>query len=121
MGTGHDSFVVKGVDPVVELLLAEVLVTGRTADAMGSDPRHGHLVGTVGDGEVVTLSLTDSSRDSLAHFDRKQLGEVARGRSASSVFSTPPDLSGLTGFLEDLSALAGSAFPRATYVGCGRT
>ncbi|MFF2792603.1 hypothetical protein ACFVT6_38655 [Streptomyces sp. NPDC058049] len=112
MGTGYDSFVVKGVDPVVELLPAEVLVTGRTADAIEADPRHGNLVGMVGAGEVVTLSLTEFFRDSLAHFDRKQLGEVARGWSASSVFTTPPDLSGLTGFLEDLAALAERAFGR---------
>lgn len=59
MGAGYDSFVVKGVDPVVELLPAEVLVTGRTAGDIEADPRHGHLVGMVGDGEVVSLSLTD--------------------------------------------------------------
>lgn len=52
MGTGYDSFVVKGVDPVVELLPAEVLITGRAADGIEADPRHGQLVGMVGDGEV---------------------------------------------------------------------
>ncbi|MGW4825795.1 hypothetical protein ACWEP4_44890 [Streptomyces sp. NPDC004227] len=118
MGTGYDSFVVKGVDPVVELLPAEVLVTGRTADAVEADPRHGHLVGMVGDGEVVTLSLTDSFRDSLARFDRKQLGEVARGWSASSVFSAQSELSGLTGFLEGLAALAERALVRGHRLYC---
>ncbi|MFF4444488.1 hypothetical protein [Streptomyces sp. NPDC001502] len=106
IGAGYDSFVVKGVDPVVELLPAEVLVTGRTADAIEADPRHGHLVGMVGDGEVVSLSLTDSFSDSLARFDRKQLAEVASSWAASGVFSARPDPSGLTGFLEGLAALA---------------
>ncbi|MGW7104161.1 hypothetical protein [Streptomyces sp. NPDC054838] len=62
MGTGYDSFVMKGVDPVVELLPAEVLVTGRSADAIEADPRHGHLVGMVGDGEVISLTLTELLR-----------------------------------------------------------
>ncbi|MGW1374433.1 hypothetical protein ACWD6P_09155 [Streptomyces sp. NPDC002446] len=118
MGTGYDSFVVKGVDPVVELLPAEVLVTGRTADAVEADPRHGHVIGMTGDGEVVTLSLTDSFRDSLGRFDRKQLGEVARGWSTSSVFSAQSDLSGLTGFLADLAALAERALVRGHRLYC---
>ncbi|MEW2132932.1 hypothetical protein [Streptomyces sp. NPDC005435] len=117
-GTGYDAFVVKGVDPVVELLPAEVLVTGRTADAVEADPRHGHVAGMAGGGEVVTLSLTDSFRDSLARFDRGQLGDVTRGWSASNVFSAQSDLSGLTGFLEDLAALAERALARGHRLYC---
>ncbi|MGG7569772.1 hypothetical protein [Streptomyces sirii] len=118
MATGYDSFIVKGVDPVVELLPAEVLVTGRTADAIEADPRHAHLVGMVDGGEVASLSLTDSFRDSLARFDRKQLGEVARGWSASGVFDAQSHLSGLTGFLEDLAALAERATVRGHRLYC---
>ncbi|MFD9082773.1 hypothetical protein [Streptomyces erythrochromogenes] len=118
MGTGYDSFVVKGVDPVVELLPAEVLATGRTAAEVEADPRHGHLVGMVGDGEVLTLSLTDSLRDSLCRLDRRQLDEVARSWSTSGVFSAGSDLSGLTDFLEDLSALAKRALVRGHRLYC---
>ncbi|WP_406424917.1 hypothetical protein [Streptomyces sp. NBC_01589] len=118
MGAGYDSFVVKGVDPVVELLPAEVLVTGRTAGDIEADPRHGHLVGMVGDGEVVSLSLTDPFCESLARFDRKQLGEVARGWSASGVFSAQSDPSGLTDFLGDLAALAERAAVRGHRLYC---
>ncbi|MES5824525.1 hypothetical protein [Streptomyces sp. RG80] len=118
MGTGYDSFVVKGVDPVVELLPAEVLITGRDPGVIEADPRHGHLVGMVGSGEVVSLSLTDSFCDSLAHFDQEQLGEVARGWSASGVFNAQSDLSGPTGFLEDLAALAQRAAARGHRMYC---
>ncbi|MER7001378.1 hypothetical protein [Streptomyces sp. NPDC000410] len=118
IGTGYDSFTVKGIDPVVELLPAEVLVTGRTADAIQADPRHGHLVGMVGDGGVVTLSLTDSFCDSLARVDLKQLGEVAHGWSASGVFNAESDPTGLTGFLEDLAALAKKATVRGHRLYC---
>ena len=117
-GTGYDSFVVKGVDPVVELLPAEVLVSGRTADDIEADPRHGRLIGTAGDGGVVTLSLTDSFGDSLARCDAKWLGEVARGWSASGVFDAQSDLTGLTGFLEDLAALAERASVRGHRLYC---
>ncbi|NNN31903.1 hypothetical protein HLK59_16330 [Streptomyces sp. S3(2020)] len=118
IGSGYDSFVVKGVDPVVELLPAEVLITGRDADVIEADPRHGHLVGMVGSGDVVCLSLTDSFCDALAHLGRKQLGEVARGWFASGVFNAQSDPSGLTGFLEDLAALAGSAAARGHRMYC---
>ncbi|MFF2194308.1 hypothetical protein [Streptomyces sp. NPDC058157] len=118
MGTGYDSFVVKGVDPVVELLPAEVLVTGRSADDIEADPRHGHLVGMVGGGEVVSLSLTDSFRDSLTRFDRKQLVEVARVWCASGVCNAQSDPSGPTGFLEDLAALAERAAARGHRLYC---
>ncbi|MGE7387863.1 hypothetical protein ACQKM2_20540 [Streptomyces sp. NPDC004126] len=118
VGTGYDSLVVKGIDPVVGLLPAEVLVTGRTAGAVTADPRHGHLVGTVGDGEVVTLSLTGSFCDSLARVGPERLGEVARGWSASGVFDAESDLTELTGFLEDLAALAERAAARGHRLYC---
>ncbi|MFJ3881015.1 hypothetical protein ACIPW5_26675 [Streptomyces sp. NPDC090077] len=116
--TEYDSFVVKGVDPVVALLPAEALITGRTPDSVKTDPRHGHLAGMAGDGEIVTLSLTDSLRDSLARSDRGQLADVARAWSASDAFGTPPDLSGLIGFLEDLAALAKRACARGHRLYC---
>ncbi|MET9515932.1 hypothetical protein [Streptomyces sp. NPDC002994] len=118
MGTGYDSFVVKGIDPVVDLLPAEALVTGRTADVIEADPRHGHLVGMAGDGEVVSVSLTDSFCDSLARLDRKRLSEVARSWSASGVFSKQADPNGLTGFLKDLAALAEKASVRGQRLYC---
>ncbi|MFD5617881.1 hypothetical protein [Streptomyces yangpuensis] len=105
-GTGYDQFVVKGMDPVVELLPAEVLLTSRSAEAVEADPRHGGLIATVGDGEVIAVSLTDTFRDSLADSGPERLGSVARAWSGSDVFATPPDPEGLTGFLDSLSALA---------------
>ncbi|RST01857.1 hypothetical protein EF910_26330 [Streptomyces sp. WAC07149] len=118
LGAGYDSFAVKGIDPVVALLPAEVLVTGRTAAVIKADPRHGHLVGTVGDGEVVALSLTDSFCGSLSRVDPQRLGEVAHGWSASGVFDARSDLTGLTSFLEDLAALARRATARGHRLYC---
>ncbi|MFG2339165.1 hypothetical protein [Streptomyces yangpuensis] len=105
-GTGYDRLVVKGMDPVVELLPAEVLLTGRSAEAVEADPRHGGLIATVGDGEVIGVSLTDVLRDSLASAGPARLGAVAADWSRSAVFTTPPDPEALAGFLDALSALA---------------
>ncbi|RSS42531.1 hypothetical protein EF912_30515 [Streptomyces sp. WAC07061] len=118
LGTGYDAFAVKGIDPVVGLLPAEVLVTGRTASAVRADPRHGHMVGSVGDGDVVTLSLTDSFCVSLARVDPNRLGEVAHGWSASGVFDSQAELTGLTRFLDDLAALARRATARGHRLYC---
>ncbi|MBT2441761.1 hypothetical protein J7E93_16895 [Streptomyces sp. ISL-36] len=117
-GTGYDALVVKGVDPVVDLLPVEALVTGRTAGDVEADPRHGHMVGMAGDGEVVSVSLTDSLRDSLARFDRNQLADVAREWATSGVFGPEADTSGLTGFLMDLAALAEKASVRRQRLYC---
>ncbi|MER7735780.1 hypothetical protein ABTX80_33365 [Streptomyces erythrochromogenes] len=105
-GTGYDQFVVKGADPVVQLLPAEVLLTGRSAEAVEADPRHGGLIATVRDGEVVSVSLTEALRDSLADCGPRQLGSVARAWSGSDVFAGSPTAEGLAEFLESLAALA---------------
>ncbi|MFF3726574.1 hypothetical protein ACFYYM_29880 [Streptomyces erythrochromogenes] len=105
-GTGYDQFVVKGMDPVVELLPAEVLLTGRSAEAVEADPRRGGLIATAGDGEVFSVSLTEAFRDALADCGPQQLGSVARAWSGSDVFAVPPSAEGLAEFLEALAALA---------------
>jgi hypothetical protein len=115
-GTGYDQFELKGIDPVTNLLPAEVLITGRSADAVNADPRHGHLVAMVGDGEVVSVSLTDTFRDALAGFDPELLDAVAQGWAASGDFYSPLDKEGiedLADFLHQLAALAQRA------VACG--
>ncbi|MDI2127129.1 hypothetical protein [Yinghuangia seranimata] len=37
-GTGYDELVVKGIDPVVDLVPVEVLITGRSAEEVKTDP-----------------------------------------------------------------------------------
>ncbi|MGY6025664.1 hypothetical protein [Streptomyces spinosirectus] len=112
LGTGYDEIVVKGIDPVVDLLPAETLITGRPADAVKADPRHGALIAMVGEGEAVGLSLTDGLRDALAAFDRRLLDDVAVGWVASGGFHSPPDPADLSGFLRVLADLADRATAR---------
>ncbi|MFE4828171.1 hypothetical protein [Streptomyces sp. NPDC056672] len=105
-GSGYDQFVVKGIDPIVDLLTVEVVMTGRPAGVITSDPRHGHLVAMVGDSELFSVSLTDAFRDALASVDREFLDDVAQGWARSGRFSTPPDADHLADFLRRLASLA---------------
>ncbi|MDX2645370.1 hypothetical protein PV341_17735 [Streptomyces sp. PA03-1a] len=105
-GSGYDGLVVKGIDPTTDLLTVEFVITGRPAGVIKSDSRHGHVVATVGGGEVVSVSLTDAFRDALATIDQAFLGDVAYGWSRSARFTTPPDTEHLVDFLQQLAALA---------------
>ncbi|MBF6209317.1 hypothetical protein IU483_35525 [Streptomyces gardneri] len=116
--TGYDGFDVNGVDPTIDLLPAEVILTGRPDEAVRADPRHGHLLATVEEGELVCLSLTDSLRDALAAADHASLHGVAREWAASDVFPTPPDPDGLAWFLGQAAGLASRAVVRGQRLYC---
>uniref|UniRef100_A0AAU3HTZ7 Uncharacterized protein n=1 Tax=Streptomyces sp. NBC_01393 TaxID=2903851 RepID=A0AAU3HTZ7_9ACTN len=118
-GTGYDQLVIKGIDPVVELTPAEALMTGRSAADVRSDPRHGSLVGMLGDGELVVVSLTDTFRDALATCEATSLRDVASDWSSTEgIFYHPADPEDLAGFLERLSELAGRAVSRDARLYC---
>ncbi|MDX3093696.1 hypothetical protein PV703_26460 [Streptomyces sp. ME01-24h] len=106
----RDQHVTRGIDPVVELLPAEVLITGRAPEDVRSDPRRGALVGVAGEGRVVAVCLTDTFRDALAAFDADLLDDVAMGwsRSCGGLNGVHgPDVLGP--FLKELAGLAGRA------------
>ncbi|MFD9485275.1 hypothetical protein [Streptomyces sp. NPDC059991] len=60
--TGYDGFDVNGMDPTVDLLPAEVILSGRSAETVQADPRHGHLVATADDGQLLCLWRGPRSR-----------------------------------------------------------
>ncbi|KAB1990097.1 hypothetical protein [Streptomyces triticiradicis] len=116
--TGYDGFDVNGMDPTVDLLPAEVILSGRSAETVRADPRHGHLIATADDGQLLCLSLTDALRDALAAADHGSLHDVARAWAASDVFPAPPDPDGLAEFLEQAVGLAGRAVERGHRLYC---
>ncbi|MCX4750544.1 suppressor of fused domain protein [Kitasatospora sp. NBC_01287] len=59
------------------LMPVEELITGRSAAEIEADPRHCSLVGMVGDGELVVVSLTKAFRDALATSETSSLRDVA--------------------------------------------
>lgn len=117
-GTGYDEFVVKSIDPVVQLVPAEALVTGRPADATAADTRHGRLVAMVADGEVVSVALTDVFRDAPARFDDDLLDDVAKGWVASDVFWRTPEPDDLADFFRQLAGLAQRAVADGSHLYC---
>ncbi|WP_377267000.1 hypothetical protein [Peterkaempfera sp. SMS 1(5)a] len=118
-GSGYDQMVVKGIDPVVQLMPAEALLTGRSAADVRSDPRHGSLVAMVGDGDLVLLSLTDALRDALATGDSGFFAGVAADwAGAEDVFHPPADPDQLADFLGRLSELAVRAVARSAHLYC---
>ncbi|MGW2933162.1 hypothetical protein ACWDA7_15150 [Streptomyces sp. NPDC001156] len=116
--TGYDGFDVNAMDPTLDLLPAEVLLTGRTAEAVQADPRHGYLVALIEDGQLMCLSLTAALRDALAVADRASLRGIALDWAASDVFSTPPNPDGLAEFLDRAADLAGRAVGRGHRLYC---
>jgi hypothetical protein len=116
--TGYDGFDVNGMDPIVDLLPVEVILSGRSAKTIQEDPRHGHLLATADDGQLFCLSLTDALRDALAAADHGSLHGLARVWAASDVFPTPPDPDGLAEFLEQAVDLASRAVERGHRLYC---
>ncbi|MET7685778.1 hypothetical protein [Streptomyces sp. NPDC005423] len=118
-GTGYDQLVVKVIDPMLVLMPAEELITGRSAAEVEADPRHCSLVGMVGDGEVVVVTLTNALRDALATRDGRSLRDIATNWSTvEGVFRHEADPEDLTGFLDGLSEIAGRAVARGDRLYC---
>ncbi|MFD9825438.1 hypothetical protein [Streptomyces violascens] len=116
--TGYDGFDVNGMDPTVDLLPAEVILTGRSAETVEADPRHGHLLASAEEGQLLCLTLTDALRDALAGADRGSLRGVAQAWAASDVFFAPPDPDGLTEFLDRAVDLSRRAVERGHRLYC---
>ncbi|MEV6549183.1 hypothetical protein AB0M57_10780 [Streptomyces sp. NPDC051597] len=116
--TGYDGFDVNGMDPTTDLLPAEAALTGRSAETVQGDPRHGHLLASIDEGELLCLTLTDSLRDALADADQSLLREVAREWATSDVFWTPLDPESLTEFLTQTADLASRAVARGQRLYC---
>ncbi|MFG3123288.1 hypothetical protein ACGFYO_14900 [Streptomyces sp. NPDC048201] len=116
--TGHDGFDVNAMDPTSDLVPAEALLTGRSAEAVRTDPRNGHLIAMTDDGQRMCLSLTDTLRDALAEADRASLRRIALEWAASDAFPSPPDPDGLAEFLDRAADLSRGALARGHRLYC---
>ncbi|MCX5126874.1 hypothetical protein [Streptomyces sp. NBC_00347] len=117
-GIDHDQVLVDGVDPVVDLPWVEFVLTGRSSRFIKSDPQHGRVVGKVRDGDVVSVSITDSLRDALASADRQFLNDVASNWRLSDSCLPPPDATRLADFLAQMAALAERAIAQGYSLYC---
>ncbi|MFJ6136773.1 hypothetical protein [Kitasatospora sp. NPDC092286] len=117
-GTGYDEFTVKGIDPMVGLLPAESLLTGRPEAQLAADPGRNRLVAMLEDGEIVALTIPDALRDALTAADHHTLTAAGLAWSRSDTSDMLPDEAHLTEFLEQLAALARRAASRGHHLYC---
>ncbi|WP_033290893.1 hypothetical protein [Amycolatopsis jejuensis] len=103
---GYPELVAKGVDPELDLLPVEAVLTGRTTDEVQNDPAHCPLVAQVDEGEVVILSLADSFRDALAAAD---VGALHAAAVAFVEVNEAGEVEEVAGFLTELAVLAKGA------------
>ena len=99
--------VVKGVDPLDELVRLESVLTGRSLEEIRSDPRHGSVVAEFDEGDCVVLSLTDPLTRALASAEPDVLRRAVLNASGSGgALSIVADRPALTEFTAELAALA---------------
>lgn len=108
-GAGFPGRTAKGIDPCVQLGVAESLLTGVPYDAVVERPRSCHLLGDPEADSRRLLTLSDELRDALAAAAPKRLRETAVPWARTEEFApgTPPEP--LADFLTGLAALASTA------------
>jgi hypothetical protein len=113
----NDALEAKGIFPNYHLMPVEVFLTGRSAEAVEGGPRHGRLLASVDDNEVVVVTVSDELTASLAMASSEQLAEATGSWSRFEGFQGV-DTSGLARFLADLAVLARRATARNEHLYC---
>jgi hypothetical protein len=120
--TAHSGTLVvqsKGVGPDIPLARLEEILTGRSHDEVGADPRQAALIGPARQEEIdgrMVLSVTDALRDALASLDASALPWVARQWAIAEFAGSAED--SLVLFLIALTDLARRAVSRAERLYC---
>ncbi|MBB1158719.1 MULTISPECIES: hypothetical protein [Amycolatopsis] len=113
---GYAELVVKGADPITDLLPAETSLTRRTTAEVEADPGRGREVALLDEGEAAVLSLADSFRDALATADDTALQAAAAAFAEEQVEDVEAEH--LVPFLKELAALAGGAAEEGHHLYC---
>ncbi|MEW2505857.1 MULTISPECIES: hypothetical protein [unclassified Amycolatopsis] len=105
---GYPELVVKGADPVFDLLPIEAALTGRTIAEVEADPHHCPEIKQEGDEEpeVFVVSLADAFRDSLATAGDAALHDAAVAFVARNEGG---EVEPIVAFLKELAVLARGA------------
>lgn len=101
-----DAVETKGVDPYMNLIPLEALLTGRAELEIEADPRCAKDVVLVDDGQAGVLTLTDSLQAALADASGERLRDVAVPWSQDDEFYGDAEPEPLAEFLQDLADLA---------------
>jgi hypothetical protein len=74
---GFETVPAKGIDPIVVLGNLESILTGRSYDEIGANPRHGELLSDP-DADAFVVTVTDELRDALAATAEDRLPDIAQ-------------------------------------------
>jgi hypothetical protein len=113
-----DSIPVKGIDPLVQLVTLEGLLTGRDYDQIVAGPRAGAVLASQDGGQRQVVTLTDELQAALADADDAQLASVAVPWSQTGEFWGQGDLWILARLLHELAELARRSRTRDEYMYC---
>lgn len=115
--SSYDVVQTKGLAPNYHLVPVEVFLTGRGTDEIEEGPRHGRLLASVDDDQVVVVTVSDELMAGLAAAGSRQLAEAAESWSRFEGFQGS-DTSGLAGFLGELAGLAQRAMAKEEHLYC---
>ncbi|GAB3958434.1 hypothetical protein GCM10029978_003360 [Actinoallomurus acanthiterrae] len=113
----YDVIQMKGLFPDYHLVPLEVFLTGRSIEEIEEGPRHGRLLASVDDHQVVVVTVSDELMAGLAAAESRRLAEAAESWSRFEDFQGS-DTSGLVDFLEELAGLARRATVRKEHLYC---
>lgn len=114
---GYPELVVKGADPITDLLPVETSLTGRTIAEVEADPGRGREVALLDEGEAAVLSLADSFRDALASAD-DAARQTAAAAFAEQCERDDIEAEDLLPFLRELAAMAAGATAEGRHLYC---
>ncbi|GGO55444.1 hypothetical protein GCM10012287_46730 [Streptomyces daqingensis] len=108
---GFDTVYVKSIDPAVLLGQAVALLLREPFSRIDEYPRFCDPVTPPEEENTFVLTVPDEVRDALADATRERLAEICIPWSQAEEFYGPADPDWLTGFLNELAAVAVRARP----------
>ncbi|MEO3824312.1 hypothetical protein [Actinomadura sp. B10D3] len=115
--SSYDMIEMKGLFPDYHLVPVEAFLTGSSTEEIEEGPRHGRLVASVDDHQVVVVTVSDELMAGLAAASGQQLAEAAESWSRFEDFQGA-DTSGLVNFLGELADLAERATAKNEHLYC---
>ncbi|MFG2004388.1 hypothetical protein ACGFNU_35075 [Spirillospora sp. NPDC048911] len=103
--------------PDYHLVPLEAFLTGRSTEEIEKGPRHGKLLASVDDHQVMVVTVSDELMVSLAAASPQRLVEAAESWSRFEDFQGS-DTSGLVDFLRELADLARRAMTDEEHLYC---
>lgn len=113
----YDVLQTKGLIPEYHLVPVEAFLRGCSVEAVEAGSRHGKVLASVDDGQVMVMTVSDELTASLAAASSEQIADAAESWSHFEDFQGT-DTSRLSVVLGDLADLARRAIARGEHLYC---